>query len=112
MSYYSNNPYYSPEAFGLTIVGVVDRYEPCYDFDMVAVWWHEDGRIFVGTDSGCSRPAPFEGFNSLDELTLVSSWSELQERLQELTPGGSYGDPNNSYAIQCGEIISKVRDLL
>lgn len=112
MSYYSPDPYHQPEAFGLTLLGSVDRYEPDYSFDIVAVWYHEDGRLFVGSDSGCSCPSPFEDSTSLADLTEVQGWGELQSRLQELAPGGSYGTSNRTYEVECGEIIAKVRDLL
>lgn len=57
---YETNPYYSPEATGLTIVGEVDDLRASYSFNMLVVW--TDGkRLLWATDSGCSCPSPFDG---------------------------------------------------
>lgn len=76
MAYGSPDPYYNPEAFGLTVLASGDI-GGSYEFDMVVVWRHEDGRLFVGADSGCSCPSPFEDFGSLDELIEVNGLAEI-----------------------------------
>ncbi|MEO3974389.1 hypothetical protein [Streptomyces sp. CAU 1734] len=59
--------YYSPEDFGLTMVGDVEA-AGGYEFDMLAVWRRdEDGALFWSTDSGCSCFSPFDGMESPDE---------------------------------------------
>lgn len=112
MSYYTPDVYYQPEAFGLTILGTIERYEPDYSFDFVVVFLHEDGRIFAGQDSGCSCPSPFEDFTSLDKLDKIDGWAELDQWLKELAPqvDGYYsGNPN--YLVEAAEIVQKVRAL-
>lgn len=72
MSSYETNPYYSPEATGLAIVGDLDT-GGGYEFDMLVVWQRiEDGALFWGTDSGCSCPSPFEDVDSVDDLTAIT----------------------------------------
>jgi hypothetical protein len=63
-----DNIYYSPEKFGLTVVGVGDEEDMSYEFDTFAVWTDENGRYYWASDSGCSCPAPFENYYSLDDL--------------------------------------------
>lgn len=66
------NIYYSPELFGVRPIGEIDDPDACYSFDYLVVWQHEDGRLFYGTDSGCSCPSPFEDVTSIDELTPIT----------------------------------------
>lgn len=63
------NIYYNPEDHGLEIVGEFDWSEPDYSFDMLVVWKEKRGQYWIGEDSGCSCPSPFEDVfdkNSLD----------------------------------------------
>ena len=67
-----SNVYYSPEKFGLEILGELD-FGGAWEFDKYVVWWHEETqKAYWGHDSGCSCPSPFEGFNSLEDLTEFS----------------------------------------
>lgn len=63
-----SNPYYNPEEFGLTIITDFETEEPCWSFSTVVVWRDEDNHYWLGYDSGCSCPSPFEDFTreSLD----------------------------------------------
>lgn len=65
---YDNNPYYNPEAHGLAKVDEVDLSEPCYSFDLLVVWADEKG-LYLGTDSGCSCPTPFESYDGRRDMT-------------------------------------------
>lgn len=106
--------YSQPEQFGLTLLREIDLYERCYSFDLVVVWWHEDGTIYWGTDSGCSCPSPFEDITSLDQLHVAPSWSELEAALLALDPNKStisYISANENYAAEVAEVIYKVRGL-
>lgn len=78
-----DNPYSSPEKFGLTIVADIDDPDSCYSFDMLIVWKHEDGRFFYAQDAGCSCPSPFEDLEKLDDLTLLTeeTWSDFEAEL-------------------------------
>ena len=52
------SPYYAPEHYGLSIVGVVEQ-DIAYEFDMFVIW--TDGeKYYWAEDSGCSCPIPFE----------------------------------------------------
>lgn len=72
--------YSFPEHFGLKIVRSIDDPDACYDFEMVVVWKHEDGRVFWASDSGCSCPSPFEWATSLDTLSVLTdeSWKDFE----------------------------------
>lgn len=78
MGYGKPDVYYNPEMFDLTILSSADVADS-YEFDMIVVWKHADGRFFIGNDSGCSCPSPFENFDSLDELTEVTNLAEIAE---------------------------------
>lgn len=75
--------YYQPEKFGLTIVAEVDPSEE-YEFDITAVWKHEDGRVFWGQDSGCSCPSPFEGYNNIDDLTELRNYEDYRKLVDHI----------------------------
>ena len=60
------NLYYSPEDFGLTLLGVIDWSDGNYVFDYTAVWTDNAGRVFYFDDSGCSCPIPFDGLTVRD----------------------------------------------
>lgn len=65
---WDDNVYYSPEKFGLTRIGEADLREPDYSFDLIAAWKGDEG-FYLGTDSGCSCPSPFENYHGKDDLT-------------------------------------------
>lgn len=62
------NPYYDPAEAGLVKVAEVDLSEPFYSFDLLVVWADADG-LYLGTDSGCSCPSPFENYNGKQDMT-------------------------------------------
>lgn len=73
---WNSNPYYNPEKIGLVTIAQLDLREPDYSFDMVVVWRHtETGQLYWAHDSGCSCPSPFEDYDSLSDLTPLSSES-------------------------------------
>jgi hypothetical protein len=73
--------YYTPEDFGLTLFGQVDLSEPCYSFDLVAVWRDAAGAWFYATDAGCSCPSPFEDYRSVESLTRAESAQAVADAL-------------------------------
>lgn len=77
---WNDNVYYSPEKFGvgLTIVGDMEWSEPDYSFDMTVVWKDADGVYYWARDAGCSCPAPFEDYTSLEELNRGTKWDAIQ----------------------------------
>ena len=77
-----SNIYYSPEDFGLQIVGDFEFSEPNYSFDMCVVWKEARGKYWVGEDSGCSCPSPFEGVGDINELDGPYNKAGLKTRLE------------------------------
>ena len=85
-----SNPYYQAEEFGLTPLGEVELREPCYSFDILAVWYHaETKRFYWATDSGCSCPAPFEDYKDLESLN-VGNKAECLAAVDSETAGDVY----------------------
>jgi len=81
MGYYSPDPYYQPEAFGLTKLIEEDDPNASYSFDLFVIWKHEDGRVFYATDSGCSCPSPFEWARGLEDLEELTDWEEFENEV-------------------------------
>lgn len=69
---YDNNPYYSPEGWGLATVAEFDKSDGCYQFDLVVIWKTKEGQLLIGTDWGCSCPSPFENVEHISELEHVN----------------------------------------
>jgi hypothetical protein len=85
MGYEQPDLYYQPEKFGLTQVGEVNWSDEAYQFDKTVVWKHEDGRFFLGEDSGCSCPSPFENFLGLSdarEMTKLRLYNYFADRVE------------------------------
>jgi hypothetical protein len=61
--------YLSPEAFGLEQVDSLDEAGLSYAFHMLIAWREKaTGALLWAEDSGCSCPAPFERYTSIDDL--------------------------------------------
>ncbi len=75
------NCYSNPDHFGLTIVCEIDDPDACYSFEMIILWRDDAGRLFYACDEGCSCPSPFEMYQSVDSLNVLTdeSWSEFEE---------------------------------
>ena len=53
---------YEPERYGFELVAELKDPHASYSFDTIGVWRHIDsGLVYIGADSGCSCPCPFEG---------------------------------------------------
>lgn len=79
------NIYYDPEKFGLTVVAELHDPNADYSFDTTVAWKHEDGRVLIGSDAGCSCPTPFEDVHNLSDLLEVNrgSWPQVLERTEK-----------------------------
>lgn len=75
------NIYYNPQDFGLEVVGDIERSDGCYQFDMVVVWKQARGKYWIGQDSGCSCPSPFEDITDINELDGPYTKDGLRKRL-------------------------------
>lgn len=78
---WGNNPYYNPEKFGLEIIGEFEFSEPSYSFDTLVVWKEGRGRYWIGMDSGCSCPSPFEDVTDINSLDGPHTKDGLRKRL-------------------------------
>lgn len=79
---------YSPEAFGLTVVGTAYDDSLSYEFDEFIVWRDTGGSLRWASDSGCSCPEPF-GDVTLDDTghgTVAEAHAALRE-WADGTPG-------------------------
>ncbi len=106
----SNDPYYSPEKFGLTTIGEIDFSDGCYQFDLTVVWRNASGQLFYGDDSGCSCPSPFER-QGLDDLT-ASSFADLQAHLEKRLAEDTYDEREKERcAGELVELMGRIRAL-
>lgn len=68
------NPFYSAETFDppLEIVAQISLNDMAYQFEYLVLWRVKGTQdYYTASDSGCSCPTPFEGFNTLADLTPV-----------------------------------------
>lgn len=78
---WGNNAYDTPEMFGLEILKVIEDPDASYDFDTMVLFRHvETGALYWAQDSGCSCPSPFEDYDSIESLSLLSdaAWPEFE----------------------------------
>lgn len=107
-----NNIYYNPEAFGLELVGEIEWRECYYEFDFLAVWKEKRGQYWIGQDSGCSCPSPFEDVTDINELDGPYNKDGLRKRLDWLVKDqvengyGSY--PESELKKSASEILSRL----
>lgn len=87
------NPYRSPDLWGCEMICNHDLKEDEYSYDIVTVL-HSSGGFYIGTDSGCSCPSPFENYRSLSQFTGPLSAEQCAEEYTSLwfRAIGSSGD--------------------
>ena len=83
MSWDAPDVYDNPSHFGLEVLGTIEWDDYDYEFNMTLVAKDADGKLYWGSDSGCSCPSPFEDFCSLADLTTGTA-EELDAHLDEL----------------------------
>jgi hypothetical protein len=99
-------PYHDPAKFGLTMVGSID-YRDEYEFDIVAVFRDQQGRLGYLKDSGCSCPTPFDGMG-VDTLTFCTP-AELQAVLEERARENTWSeDSEGRYDAAILELMKRV----
>lgn len=113
MNDYWNNIYSSPEKYGLEIVGEFEWSEPNYSFDMLVVFKERRGRYWIGQDSGCSCPAPFEDVYDINELDGPYQKDGLRKRIDYLiddhtNSGYSYGYSKPELQRFAREILARL----
>lgn len=68
------NPYYNSDS-DYVLIGEVDPGE-AYQFSTVALWRNKKtGKLVWDSDSGCSCPTPFDGF---DPKPLPETWEQFK----------------------------------
>lgn len=68
---------------GLTQVAEIDLSEPDYSFDLLGIWKDANGGYYLGTDSGCSCPSPWEN-HTRDDLTGPLTADQAREEARSL----------------------------
>ena len=71
------------ESEGVTDLGLIDLSEPNHSFYLAWVLGTPEG-FYLGTDSGCSCPSPFENYRSLDDFTGPLTAEQVTEELDNL----------------------------
>lgn len=85
---YGDNVYYNPEAYGLKKVADIELSAPFYSYDTLAIWQNPETKLFyLGTDSGCSCPTPFESYNGIPDLTGPLSFNDAVAEAISLVAG-------------------------
>ncbi|QIN94148.1 hypothetical protein PP459_gp085 [Streptomyces phage Wakanda] len=115
MSWNAPDPYYNPEAFGLELVGSIDWDYEDYSFNLTAVWKAKRGEYYIGDDSGCSCPSPFEEVTKLEELDGPHNKRALESALryrikQNAGTGEGYygGRPQAELEKDVRELLAKL----
>ena len=102
---WDNNPFFSPEKHGLELIADVELSEPAYSFDTLAVW-KDAGGLYLGTDSGCSCPSPFESYGGRGDMTGPLTVDQALEECSSIK--AAHYEPN--YDLDAwNEFIGKVR---
>jgi hypothetical protein len=73
--------YNQPEHFSVKLLGDIEWDYEMYRFNMTAVWVDALGQFYVGDDSGCSCPFPFENFTSAEDLGMPMTRHEVADML-------------------------------
>lgn len=98
---WGKNPYYRPQEMGLEPIAEIDYSSGNYEFDLRVVWRHaESGELYTARDSGCSCPSPFESFNKLEKLSIVSMEDLEDEFREELNHRYKYVSPGDIAAFR------------
>lgn len=102
------NIMYSPEAFGVVEVDTFDLSSGSYEFDYVTVWQSTDDKrtFYIGADSGCSCPSPFEGVSSLADLDRLNP-DNPRPQIEEFF---RLGDVHYSHSV--ANIMKGVNDMV
>lgn len=109
MSEYEKNPYYNPDAFGLTTVGTVELDDESYEFWTLLVQ-EKDGKFYVNTDSGCSCPSPFEQYTTMESLGKPLTAREAADKVTEIGRGATRaeGDFRAAFTPDYLPLVAKI----
>ena len=68
----------------LKMIGAAELCGEAYEFDLVGAWIDPTGGIWLGTDSGCSCPIPWENHLEMDSFTGPLTVEQAQEEATSL----------------------------
>jgi hypothetical protein len=71
------NPYYNPDKLGLTLLSF-DEPGMSYEYNTLCFWSTGDGRVYSASDSGCSCPTPFEGYEGADQKAVLQGLEQIE----------------------------------
>lgn len=74
---YDANIYDNPASFGLEIVAELGD-GGGYDWSLGAIWKTRDGKLFGGTDAGCSCNSAFEGCTDVNDMSRVTTMQDIR----------------------------------
>jgi hypothetical protein len=103
------NPYYTPEKFGLKVLGEIDWNDEPYQFDMTTVWVKEGtAQFYWADDAGCSCPIPFEFVESMDDLKS-GQFMDLYDHLGGMVRHYEGDESNHAATVRgaVGEVLMK-----
>lgn len=100
MGYEKPDLYYQPSQFGLVPVGEIEWDDDSFSFNLTVVWYDPENRkLYWADDSGCSCPAPFEDYTSLDQATTGTKM-DLYKHLDYMLNHQMYGyDGSGSWSF-------------
>lgn len=76
--------YSTPEGQGFRTIATACWSEESYQFDVTVLFQHiASGAFYLGSDSGCSCPAPGENWSTMEDLTRVRKLQDLIDYLEE-----------------------------
>jgi hypothetical protein len=70
----------------------MDLRMPDYSFDLLGLWRDSDGGFYLGTDSGCSWPTPWESHTEDDLTGPLTLDQVMQEAVDLWKNAGKYGE--------------------
>lgn len=107
------NIYYNPQDYGLEIVGDFEFAEADYSFDMCVIWKEARGKYWVGEDSGCSCPSPFEDIRDKNELDGPYNKAGLRTRLEWIVKERTERENSGyHYGFSRAQLMKDVSDIL
>lgn len=108
-----DNAYSEPAKLGLQLVGEVSFNDDSYQFDMAAVWWDPERRVFFYVeDSGCSCPSPFEEYRDVESLGEPLTLAALTGKLRGLsTPADGFRIIDEPVPVQVAPIVERAGEL-
>lgn len=103
---YDNNPVYEPQKYGFDeVVGIAELAPPDYSFDYLAVLKNDKG-YYIGTDSGCSCPSPWES-HTAEDFTGPLTAQQVHEEAMSLLKNSYRAGPEEVADVL--KLLKKVR---